>query len=264
MRDDHHLSTVTGARIWPLEPECSEIDWLAVAVGAANTCRFAGQLWQFYSVAQHEILVSERVEWLARQRGHTKDVVRYLAIQALVHDAAEGLGFGDLPSPIKRHPSQSGYRAAEKAMQTRIAFSFGHPPPRWQPAWNALIKHADLELLLTESFCLRGVVLSDADVAAPGVRALPMRIKPLDPNAARRAWLRRLWELMPEVEPRIFRRVGWLWFPRLTSRAVPRRVLPKGRALQVPGLMGKTSIFATREPRSRTFQRTKSDDPTRP
>jgi hypothetical protein len=60
-----------------------------IAHSLANTCRFRGHTKEFYSVAQHSILVA-------------KMVCPELSMAALLHDAAESY-IGDMSSPIKQH-----------------------------------------------------------------------------------------------------------------------------------------------------------------
>ena len=58
-----------------------------ISHGLSNLCRFAGQSNNFYSVAQHSVLVSRIVP-----KEHARE--------ALMHDATEAY-LVDLPSPIK-------------------------------------------------------------------------------------------------------------------------------------------------------------------
>jgi hypothetical protein len=53
------ISTVSGGRFYPFDPEPSQIVFEDIATGLANTCRFGGQIDSFYSVARHSIFVSQ-------------------------------------------------------------------------------------------------------------------------------------------------------------------------------------------------------------
>lgn len=78
-----------------------------VAKGLANTCRFAGQCENHYSVAQHSILVSQ----ILQRMGADWRAV----FGALWHDASEAF-LGDVTTPLKNE--LPGYRELEKRVQT--------------------------------------------------------------------------------------------------------------------------------------------------
>lgn len=84
-----------------------------IARGLSNCCRFSGQLPRdFYSVAQHSLLVASLVCQEARIRR-----------AALLHDASEAY-LGDMTRNLKHHPSLAGYRKIEKKVQRAIAERF--------------------------------------------------------------------------------------------------------------------------------------------
>jgi 5'-deoxynucleotidase YfbR-like HD superfamily hydrolase len=83
-----------------------DISIVDIARGLSHCCRFAGQLRDFYSVAQHSVLVSTLVE-------------SNLRLSALLHDASEAY-IGDLSRNLKHHPLLCGYRVIEERLQDAI------------------------------------------------------------------------------------------------------------------------------------------------
>lgn len=74
------------------DPDPSSITVEDVAHGLSMTCRFSGQCRRFYSVGEHSIRVSERLEEL----GYDTEI----QLAGLLHDAAEGF-VTDVPRPAK-------------------------------------------------------------------------------------------------------------------------------------------------------------------
>jgi hypothetical protein len=144
------IQTATGGRFYPLHPRPDEINMLDVAHALSNLCRFAGHTYRFYSVAEHSLHVSRRVEQLARESEHeherADDAVRTLALAALLHDAPEAFVV-DLPRPIKHMPGFELYRLAENRIAACVCLRFGLPAGALD---HPLVKHADNELLFTE------------------------------------------------------------------------------------------------------------------
>jgi uncharacterized protein len=68
-------------------PSKSDFTIEDIAHGLANICRYSGQCSEFYSVAEHSILVSE--------------VAKGFEFEALMHDAAEAF-LGDITRPLKQ------------------------------------------------------------------------------------------------------------------------------------------------------------------
>lgn len=110
-------------------PDPSHFTLHAIATGLANTCRFGGQCWPFYSVAEHSIWVSHIVP-------------KELALHALFHDAAEAF-IVDMPKPLK--VMLPDYRALEKRIEA-VLFPALDLPIEMPPD----IKHADRMMLATE------------------------------------------------------------------------------------------------------------------
>jgi len=83
------IQTYKGKKFWPLDPRPEEVNIEDIAHALSLICRFNGHCNEFYSVAQHSVLVS--------------DIVRPPeAFVALLHDGAEAY-LGDVTSPVKRH-----------------------------------------------------------------------------------------------------------------------------------------------------------------
>lgn len=104
-----------------------------IAHALSNQCRFGGHLSEFYSVAQHSILCSQRVS----------DEYK---LQALLHDASEAYIL-DMPRPIKQ--KLNDYKEIEDKLMLLIAKKFGFKYPLEKP-----VKQSDEEMLHLEWDCL--------------------------------------------------------------------------------------------------------------
>jgi len=100
-----------------------------IAHGLAQRPRFAGQLKEFYSVAQHSIWVGTKLP-----REHK--------LAALLHDASEAY-LGDMPSPFKK--LMPDFKHYEDQLMQVIAKKFHFKYPL-----DPIIKKADAELLQME------------------------------------------------------------------------------------------------------------------
>lgn len=137
------LQTYTGKAVSLIEPKPEQIDLEDIAHSLSLQCRFNGHVSQFYSIAEHSILV----QMALLSRGESKKVQRI----GLMHDAAEAY-VGDLVAPIKRLPGLSVYRALETAIWTEaIAPRFGLPD-----RIPDVVKRADLCMLVQEARELLG------------------------------------------------------------------------------------------------------------
>jgi hypothetical protein len=115
------IQTFTGGRIWPLDPRPEEIDIEDIAHALSNLCRFGGHVSEFYSVAQHSLIVSRLIE---------EKLGLPFAIYGLLHDASEAYLI-DVPRPIKHSLDMQPYRDAENRMEKAICAKFGlqYPMP---------------------------------------------------------------------------------------------------------------------------------------
>lgn len=127
---ENSIRTFTGKvfDIKILDPKSICIEDIAHAL--AFTPRFGGHLKEFYSVAQHSILVSNLLENTDQE------------LAALLHDASEAY-LGDVPSPIKK--LLPDYKVLENNLSKVLAKKFKIKYP-----YHPLIKEADKNLLSLE------------------------------------------------------------------------------------------------------------------
>lgn len=150
----------TGLHFDPEHPTPGMIDIEDIALGLSREPRYAGQTSEFYSVAQHSVLVCDIVPAAYQLWG-------------LLHDATEAY-LKDLPWPVKRLCPE--YKVMERRLMRVIAekFHLGWPEP-------TAVKRADLILLATERRDLQGHTGMHAGDYAP----LAGAIKPWTSESAR-------------------------------------------------------------------------------
>lgn len=168
-RNGDWIQTFTGKQFYPLDPRPDELDIIDIAHALSLKCRYAGHCRDFYSVAQHSVLVSENVP--------PQD-----ALWGLLHDAAEAY-LSDIPRPIKA--SLIGFNEMEERVMRSVAERYGLPWP--EPPW---VGRADLTLLHTERRDLMAtppIPWGTDALAAP----LPGRIEPWPWHRAKIAFLGR-------------------------------------------------------------------------
>lgn len=167
------MRTYTGARVHILQPDPGEIRLKDIAHALANQCRFAGHTPEFYSVAQHSVLVAGILEDMGWPD---------LAISGLMHDAAEAY-LHDLHRPLKECLPQ--YADLEQRHMAAICVKFGLPVKL-----HTVVKRADNIALATE---FRDLWAEPLEGCARRAGEMPSarRIKPICPESAERAFMRR-------------------------------------------------------------------------
>lgn len=117
-----YVGTFSGKQIVLETIGPADIDIIDIAVGLAQQCRYAGQVWPFYSVAEHSILVSQLVP---NSPGNMP------ALRALMHDAPEYI-INDLVRPVKR--KVSGYEEIEDRVMDAIdrRFELNYAKSDWR------------------------------------------------------------------------------------------------------------------------------------
>lgn len=173
------MRTASGRRFRPLDPMPEEV-WIGdIAAALAKVCRFGGHCAEFYSVAQHSVLVSHAAEDMAPESEK-----RLAAMWGLMHDAAEAY-IPDVVRPIKGH--LLGLERIERDLLQAIATAVGLPWPPPAPWWR-WVEIADDALLATEARDLMGDprdwILAQAPIPS-------IRIVPLPPGEAEQLFLER-------------------------------------------------------------------------
>ncbi|MBV2143095.1 phosphohydrolase [Falsochrobactrum sp. TDYN1] len=120
------MQTYSGRQFWPLDPRADEVFIEDIAQALSMQCRFARHCLQFYSVAEHSVLLARHVSPKNR-------------LWALLHDASEAY-LVDVPLPVK--PFLDGYKQAEASVMAAICDRFDLPhemPAEVKTAYSAII-----------------------------------------------------------------------------------------------------------------------------
>ena len=165
------LGTFSGLIIDPRALELDKINIEDIAHSLSMQCRFGGHVTEFYSVAQHSVEVSNRVD-------------KTLALWGLLHDASEAY-VCDLPRPIKSLFPE--YSKLEREIQERIAARFSLPFPI-----PAEIKRADTIELLTEAKRFHNTPIFNGSLEARSIDGMIS----LAPAFAKKQFLDRFEELI--------------------------------------------------------------------
>lgn len=171
------IKTASGAYFDFLNPASTPLSIEDIATGLSNTCRFAGQLDTFYSVAQHSWLVSHLVP-------------PELAFAGLMHDCAEAV-MHDITAPLKQ--LLPDYQKIAHRVEVALMCQFNvqwHLPE---------VKAADLKALATEK---RDITCNQCNAddywqIIDGIEPLVGHITPWPAKAARAMFLERFAELSP-------------------------------------------------------------------
>jgi uncharacterized protein len=188
------MQTYSGFAIDPYNPDPAKINIADIAHHLSMICRYTGAVRQFYSVAQHCVMVSKVCAAADAQAG-------------LLHDAEEYL-FNDLSRPVKYPLFHDDSRPVEDGMETyrgaafrlrEIIFKLFKLPSAVLPM---SVIQADINMLYTER---RDLMLNLIDpkhepewrMGLQGEAYQSFAIVPLDPPAAELLFLRRFRELFP-------------------------------------------------------------------
>ncbi len=172
------IQTFTGGKFYPFDPLSVEVDIRDIAHSLSMLCRFVGHCREFYSVAQHSVIVAEVVGPEHK-------------LWALLHDAAEAY-IGDISRPLKNCLRVEGVtvlREADRAIMRAVASRFGLPadePPQ--------VKSADEGVLMAERRDLMAdTVIWDGWSGNRDVVEYPNKIEPVGPAEAKELFMEAFW-----------------------------------------------------------------------
>jgi hypothetical protein len=197
----HEVETYTGRYVDTKHPDPATISVKDIAHALANTCRYGGHCQRFYSVAEHAVFCSWRVE----RGGYGKDY----AISALHHDDAEAY-LGDIPRPMKSLLGRT-YALLSERMDAAIVQALGLTETQSR-FHDPAVKSADNWALFVEARHLlpsqgRHWFNGDQGASTWGLEDQPRRIITpnywhggLDPEVAEALFLGRHRQLLPNKE----------------------------------------------------------------
>jgi hypothetical protein len=134
----HEVETFTGTWVNTKNPRPDTISLDAIAHALANICRFGGHCLTFYSVAEHSVFVSRRLE----RQGYG----RRTQMAGLLHDGAEAY-LGDVPRPLKPLLGTAYERLSDR-MDNAISAALGIDSELFH---DPAVKSADNWALLVEA-----------------------------------------------------------------------------------------------------------------
>jgi hypothetical protein len=170
LRMDPNILMHNGKHFDFYKPEEAEFDIQVVSHALSHICRFTGHTKEFYSVAQHSVLVSYLVP---------EDD----AMTGLLHDGSEAF-INDIAAPLKQ--LLPDYKAIEARVEQAVLERFGLPAKL-----PASVKQADLVALAIEQRDL----MPESRWPSSSLDRFK-RIKPLSPKAARSLFLMRYRQLI--------------------------------------------------------------------
>lgn len=142
------IQTYSGIEFDLFRPSSDKILIEDIAHHLSLLCRFTGACREFYSVAEHSIMVSSVLPAEYRLEG-------------LLHDATEAY-IGDMSSPVKNLSSMSGFRTLESEIRCPISIKFD-----LQINVPLAVRDADFRMLETERLQLMRPAPASWFVEAP-------------------------------------------------------------------------------------------------
>lgn len=135
------IPLLSGAYLDLADPDCSVVQPIDIAAGMRQGL-FGAQTSEFFTLAQHALLVLTLVNPIARKIGGDKGL--QLRRCALMQDAADAF-IHNISAPLKRQ--LNGYRPIEARLQQRLADRFDWS---WTDARRDTVKLASIQALAIE------------------------------------------------------------------------------------------------------------------
>jgi 5'-deoxynucleotidase YfbR-like HD superfamily hydrolase len=173
-RKGNWQQTYMGIRFYPLDPRPEDFVIEDIAHGLSNICRYNGHTREFYSVAEHCVLMSQCVSPEA-------------AFLALMHDASEAY-VCDVPKPLKL--MLEGYEEIEYTV-TKVIYEKFLGTDQFPREILKEVKRADVAIVANEAPKL---MLHTIDWEFPE-KPLDTEIYCWDPKTAKQKFLERYEEL---------------------------------------------------------------------
>lgn len=178
----HTIQLHSGDRFDLLNPQNTPVKIEDIAHALSHLCRFTGHTRQFYSVAQHSVLVSSLVP-------------EQYALAGLLHDAVEAI-VGDVASPLKALLPE--YKRIESNIEQELLAQFGvtEMPSVIKLMDTIALYMEQRDLMPMGALSLEGGVSLACHWENPVINPLiSMYISPLPPKEAKRLFLLRFKEL---------------------------------------------------------------------
>jgi len=179
---DGWIETHTGRRFFLRDPDPADVNVEDIAHALSHLCRYTGHCSQFYSVAEHSVILCNAY-MLAHPLEPGQEAVsrEHLqgAMDVLMHDAAEAY-VGDVARPLKQLVPD--YRVIEAGVERAVATAMGltYPHP-------AFVKELDTRIMVDE----RAQVMARTahDWSTDGLEPLGAQVRFLAPHLAKSTFL---------------------------------------------------------------------------
>lgn len=181
------ILTISGNLFWPLDARASEVRIEDAAHALSMMCRFAGHLNQFYSVAQHSVLVSELIE----------PQTPYAQLVGLTHDVSEAY-LVDIPRPIKKF--LPAYKRIESKLQLVVAEAFNINRTKSKTDYDSQwLKDADNKALAIEAHNFVNDPRKLWSIEAQFGYKITTKIDAWTPDEARKQFMKRYKTIMHKI-----------------------------------------------------------------
>lgn len=145
-----YILTRSGIKFYPLVPRAADINIDDVAFALSNICRYGGHV-DYFSVAEHSVLVSHETERSLRIVGLPPKSIATGAMLGLLHDAAEAYPPGDILGPMKKTEPFLEVVRVQLEIESMIEKKFGLSKLKAHDPERDCVRAADEWLLVKET-----------------------------------------------------------------------------------------------------------------